>query len=41
VRDPVGVHGTWVNGTRTFDGTSILGHAAGRGPGAVLDRFDA
>jgi N-acyl-D-aspartate/D-glutamate deacylase len=41
VGDPVGVHGTWVNGTRTFDGTSILGHAAGRGPGAVLDRFDA
>ncbi|RPH41151.1 MAG: hypothetical protein EHM87_20440 [Burkholderiales bacterium] len=41
VRDPVGVHGTWVNGTRTFDGASILGHAAGRGPGAVLDRFDA
>lgn len=41
VRDPVGVHGTWVNGTRTFDGTSILGHAAGRGPGAVLDRFDS
>ena len=41
VRDPVGVHGTWVNGTRTFDGTTILGHAAGRGPGAVLDRFDA
>jgi N-acyl-D-aspartate/D-glutamate deacylase len=41
VRDPVGVHGTGVNGTRTFDGTSILGHAAGRGPGAVLDRFDA
>ena len=41
VRDPVGVHGTWVNGTRTFDGTSILGYAVGRGPGAVLDRFDA
>jgi N-acyl-D-aspartate/D-glutamate deacylase len=41
VRDPVGVHGTWVNGTRTFDGTSILGHASGRGPGAVLDRFDS
>ena len=41
VRDPVGVHGTWVNGTRTFDGTTILGHAAGRGPGAVLDRFSA
>jgi N-acyl-D-aspartate/D-glutamate deacylase len=40
-RDPGGVHGTWVNGTRTFDGTTILGHAAGRGPGAVLDRFDA
>ena len=41
VRDPVGVHGTWVNGTRTFDGTSILGHASGRGPGAVLDRVDS
>ncbi|MFO0461149.1 MAG: N-acyl-D-amino-acid deacylase family protein [Burkholderiales bacterium] len=40
VRDPVGVHGTWVNGTRTFDGDAILAHPPGRGPGRVLDRFD-
>jgi hypothetical protein len=35
------VHGTWVNGTRTFDGEAILAHPTGRGPGRVLDRFDA
>ena len=41
VRDPVGVHGVWVNGTRTFDGRDIVAHPAGRGPGRLLDRFDA
>jgi N-acyl-D-aspartate/D-glutamate deacylase len=41
VRDPVGVHGVWVNGTPTFDGTAIVAPAGGRGPGTVLDRFDA
>ena len=41
VRDPVGVHGVWVNGTRTFDGCDIVAHPPGRGPGRVLDRFDA
>jgi N-acyl-D-aspartate/D-glutamate deacylase len=41
LRDPRGVHGTWVNGVRTFDGTSIVAHGAGRGPGTVIDRFDA
>ncbi len=41
VRDPVGVHGVWVNGERTVDGGRIVAPAGGRGPGAVLDRFDA
>jgi N-acyl-D-aspartate/D-glutamate deacylase len=41
VRDPVGVHGVWVNGTMTFDGGAIVAPPGGRGPGAVLDRFDA
>jgi N-acyl-D-aspartate/D-glutamate deacylase len=41
VRDPVGVHGVWVNGTRTFDGRAIVAHGPGGGPGRVLDRFDA
>jgi N-acyl-D-aspartate/D-glutamate deacylase len=41
VRDPIGVHGVWVNGTRTFDGRTIVAHSPGHGPGEVLDRFDA
>jgi N-acyl-D-aspartate/D-glutamate deacylase len=41
LRDPVGVHGTWVNGVRTFDGVAIVAPPEGRGPGAVLDSFDA
>ena len=41
VRDPKGVHGTWVNGTRTFDGRGIVAHGAGYGPGTVIDRFAA
>ena len=41
VRDPVGVHGVWVNGVRTFDGREIVEPGARGGPGAVLDRFDA
>jgi N-acyl-D-amino-acid deacylase len=40
VRDPVGVHGVWVNGVRTFDGHAIVPHVLGRGPGTVLDRFE-
>jgi N-acyl-D-aspartate/D-glutamate deacylase len=39
VRDGLGVHGVWVNGTRTVDGR---GHVdLPRGPGRVLDRFAA
>jgi N-acyl-D-amino-acid deacylase len=41
VRDPVGVHGVWVNGVRTFDGRHIVSHGAARGPGSVIDRFAA
>jgi N-acyl-D-amino-acid deacylase len=41
VRDPVGVHGVWVNGARTFDGRAIVAPGERGGPGAVLDRFDA
>jgi N-acyl-D-amino-acid deacylase len=41
LRDPVGVHGVWVNGVRTFDGRNIVAHGPGRGPGGVLDRFVA
>jgi len=41
VRDPIGVHRVWVNGTTTFDGRDVVRPAAGRGPGRVLDRFDA
>jgi N-acyl-D-amino-acid deacylase len=40
LRDPIGVHGVWVNGVRTFDGRTIVAHAAGHGPGTVIDRFD-
>ena len=39
VRDPVGLEGVWVNGTRVFDGKDYL--TDGRGAGHVLDRFDA
>ena len=41
VRDPVGVHGTWVAGRPTFDGARIVEHPPGGGPGGVLDRFHA
>ncbi len=41
VRDPVGVHGVWVNGVCTFDGQAIVADHGGRGPGVVLDRFEA
>ena len=37
LRDPIGVHGVFVNGVRVFDGKGYPGHA--RGPGRVLDRF--
>lgn len=38
VREPLGVHGVWVNGTQVHDGRSPV--ALERGPGAVLDRFN-
>jgi N-acyl-D-aspartate/D-glutamate deacylase len=41
VRDPIGVHGVWVNGTRTYDGHGMVPNPPGRGPGVVLDRFAA
>src|SRR5882757_4746686 len=37
IRDPLGVHGVFVNGTKVFDGTQYC--ALGTGPGQVLDRF--
>lgn len=37
VRDPIGVHGVWVNGARIFDGTDYVTPAAA--PGEVLTRF--
>jgi N-acyl-D-amino-acid deacylase len=37
LRRAPGLHGTWVNGVRVFDGTDYLKHA--RGPGEVLTRF--
>jgi N-acyl-D-amino-acid deacylase len=37
VRDPIGVHGVFVNGTRVFDGTDYARHE--KGPGRLLDRF--
>ena len=37
VRDPMGVHGVFVNGVRVFDGQDYVRHE--RGPGRVLDRF--
>jgi N-acyl-D-amino-acid deacylase len=39
VREPVGLHGAWVNGTQIFDGKSAI--VEGGGPGHVLDRFHA
>ena len=38
LRDPVGVHGVWVNGVQVHDGKAYLGE--GPGPGEVLTRFD-
>ena len=37
IRDPVGVHGVWVNGVQIHDGSRYL--VPGRGPGQVLSRF--
>jgi len=37
VRDPVGVHGVWVNGVRVHDGKAYA--ALGRGPGHVLREY--
>ena len=39
VRDSKGVHGVWVNGVKIHDGTNYV--EMERGPGQVLDRFDA
>lgn len=39
VREPRGVHGVWVNGVQVHDGSSYV--QLERGPGTVLDRFDA
>ena len=38
IRDPVGVHGVWVNGVQVHDGKDYL--REGPRPGQVLDRFD-
>jgi len=38
IRKPVGVHGVFCNGVRTFDGTDYPRHA--KGPGQILDRFN-
>jgi N-acyl-D-aspartate/D-glutamate deacylase len=37
IRDPLGVHGVFVNGTRVFDGADYA--RLDKGPGRVLDRF--
>src|SRR5580704_7118156 len=37
IRDPIGVHGVFVNGTRVFDGKDY--ERLEQGPGQVLDRF--
>src|SRR5437762_6944571 len=37
IRDPLGVHGVFVNGVKVFDGTDYV--QLGKGPGQVLDRF--
>ncbi len=39
VRASTGVHGVWVNGALIHDGKHYIEHA--KGPGQVLDRFDA
>ncbi len=39
VREPVGTHGVWVNGIQVHDGRDYTGLS--KGPGKVLDRFDA
>jgi N-acyl-D-amino-acid deacylase len=39
VRDASGVHGVWVNGVKIHDGKNYV--KLDRGPGQVLDRFDA
>jgi N-acyl-D-aspartate/D-glutamate deacylase len=38
LRDPIGVHGLWVNGTQVFDGQKLT--SPERGPGEVLRRFE-
>ena len=38
LRDPVGVHGVWVNGVQVHDGRDYV--APGRGPGQVLTEFN-
>ena len=37
LRDPIGVHGVFVNGVRVFDGKDYT--RLDKGPGQVLDRF--
>ena len=37
LRDPLGVHGLWVNGKQVFDGQNLTSE---RGPGEVLRRFE-
>lgn len=37
IRDPIGVHGVFVNGVRVFDGADYA--PLEKGPGQVLDRF--
>jgi N-acyl-D-aspartate/D-glutamate deacylase len=39
LRDPVGVHGVWVNGVQVHDGRDYL--RVEQGPGRVLDEFSA
>ncbi len=38
LRDPLGVHGLWVNGVQVFDGHKLT--SPERGPGEVLRRFE-
>ena len=37
LRDPLGMHGLWVNGVQVFDGHNLTSE---RGPGEVLRRFE-
>jgi N-acyl-D-amino-acid deacylase len=39
LRDPVGVHGVWVNGVQVHDGKDYVAYA--KGPGQVLREFSA